>query len=172
MQVDVALVLLVVGIIYVFVLLSVFVASVFLSVFASVFGQLAMLMYVFVSPAGVWHSSSCSRPLDNARQGLPGGAAQEPAVHEHHLHHPRLLHPHDPPLRLWLVRRRQGDQVFPPHLLRPPLPPLHHHHGRWGSRLCLQRAGLLICNLGEFKIVKCQTASLKYLLQGGLDDES
>ena len=91
---------------------------------------------------GLWSFSSCTWSLDDARQSFFGGVVEEPVVPEHHLHHPLLLHPHDPPLRLWLVRCHEGDQVLPPQLLRPPLPPLHHHHDRRGSSLFLQRAGL------------------------------
>ena len=94
----------------------------------------SLLPGVRAGPAGCRH-------LDITRQVLPGGAPQEQALHEHHLCRPGLLHPPHPPLRLWLVRGHQGDQVLPPDLLRGSAPSLRHPHGRRCPRLRLQGTG-------------------------------
>ena len=69
-----------------------------------------------VSSAGVWFGAVSTWYLDDERQVFPGGAVEEQALHGHHLHHPHLLHRHDPPLMLWMLRRHEGDQVLPAHV--------------------------------------------------------
>ena len=73
--------------------------------------------------SGLRSCSLSTRHLDDDRQVVLGGVAEEPLVHGHHLHHPHLLHRHDPPLLLRMLRRHEGDQVLPTHVRDP-----HHHH--------------------------------------------
>ena len=69
--------------------------------------------------SGLRSCSLSTRHLDDDRQVVLGGVAEEPLVHGHHLHHPHLLHRHDPPLLLRMLRRHEGDQVLPAHVRDP-----------------------------------------------------
>ena len=80
---------------------------------------------ISVIVSGVWLGPAGARYLDDERQVFPGGVAEEPALHGHHLHHPHLLHCHDLPLLLWVLCSHEGDQVLPADVKLP-----HCHYSR------------------------------------------
>ena len=101
------------------------------------------LSYLPIS-SGLRSCSLSTRHLDDDRQVVLGGVAEEPLVHGHHLHYPHLLYRHDPPLLFRMLRRHEGDQVLPAHV-RDPIIIIHFH--------VIERTSLVIPSLLSYNVL-------------------